>query len=74
MDTIVQITQRFKQIQFNIQRQNRFKFCLRDEETFNSSVYVDEFHISGHFLLNFVDEDTRFGAVLELNSVPSEAV
>lgn len=73
-DTIEHITKRCKQCQFNSQHPRRFKFSLRDDAKYKSSVNVDVFHIAGHVVLYVVDEDTIFGASSELHSVTSETV
>lgn len=57
-----------KSYQLQQQRQSRFKFLIRDDASFNYSVYVYVHHIDGHVVLYVVDENTKCSAARGLTS------
>lgn len=72
--TLEAITAQCRLCQMNQQRPRRFRFTIRDDKEFNSTVYVDIFYIDGHAVLHVVDEATRFQAAQLLSTVTSENV
>lgn len=53
-------------------RSRRFKFTLRDDAQFNSSIYVDLFWIDRKSTLHVVDEETSYQAARCVPSVSAE--
>ena len=73
-NALQKITDECRLCQFESQRPRRFKFTIRDEKTFNPSIYIDVQYIDSKPILHVVDEATLYQAARWLDKVSAEEV